>query len=314
MSELARLTLQLRRLDSLLFRSNQALQQEVEDVAMAVNVQGLEAMRRSLKGRFNVLAAKEWLDVCKYQFKPVNDLFIPINQMVDALGGFQHAVGVTADAIRQGRPKDRGNVSKTAATESALRFAYTEGGDGYGEFGVTMLVEHKRELIEPVEESVRTIFDIAESTDTDQIHAYSQRLGAAPIRALSEWSASHARAGLESSIQWVRDAEHTKSLNKTPVEWQALKKTIEMVSDSLTEEIKLRGILIAANIKTQAFVIEGPNKDLVSGKFAEGVVSRDRAAHVPRDYEFTLQKTTRRNYATDRVSTDYRLVSLDPVS
>ena len=310
MSELARITLQLRRLDSLLFRSNQALQQESGDAALAINVQGLEAMHRNLRRRFNALAATEWLDVCRYQFKPVNDLFIPINQVVDALGGFQYAVGVTADAIRQGRPKDRGHVSKTTATESALRFAYTEGGDGYGEFGVNMLVEHKRELLEPVEESVRTIFDIAESTDTEQIHAHSQRLGAASIRAMSEWSASHARAGLESSIQWIRDPQQTKSLNKTPVEWLALKKTIEMVSDSLTEEIVLMGTLIAANIKTQAFVIQTSSAEQISGKFADGVISRNRVAQIPKDYSFTLHKTTRRNYATDRVSTDYKLIAL----
>jgi hypothetical protein len=310
MSEIARLILQLRKLDSLLFRSNLALRQESGSASLAINVQGLEAMQRQLKRRFEALAAKEWLDVCNYRFRPGHALFVPIKQITDALGGFQTAVGITADAIVSGRPKDRGTISKAVADESALRFAFTEGGPEPGEFGFNLLVENRRELLEPVEESVSTIFEMAQATDSDVIHTHSQRLGPAPIRALSDWCHFHVKAGLESSVGWTRDSLQTKFIHKSPEQWRSLKETIELVSDSLTEEIRIRGVLIAANVRTRAFVIEAPN-ETIHGKFADDVISRTRAAQVPKDYHFTLQKTMRRNYAMDRITTEYKLTGLE---
>ena len=69
MSELARIALQLRKLDSLLFRSNRELQSSPDSETLALNIPGMEALRRQLKRRFEVIAGKRWLDVCDYRFQ-----------------------------------------------------------------------------------------------------------------------------------------------------------------------------------------------------------------------------------------------------
>jgi hypothetical protein len=40
-------------------------------------------------------------------------------------------------------------------------------------------------------------------------------------------------------------------------------------------------------------------------------VNIDHVAQIPKDYHFVLKKTIRRNYATDRASTEYILVKLE---
>ena len=72
------------------------------------------------------------------------------------------------------------------------------------------------------------------------------------------------------------------------------------------------GILIAANFKTRAFVVDSGG-DLVHGRFREGLLSRQKVAEIPKDYHFVLTRTIRRNLATDRISTDYVLVELTPL-
>ena len=82
------------------------------------------------------------------------------------------------------------------------------------------------------------------------------------------------------------------------------------MSDSLTETVEISGMRIAANYKTRAFVIQS-GEDYIHGRFRENVISRSNVAQIPKDYRFIIEKTMRRNYATDRASTEYVLVKLE---
>lgn len=310
MSELARIANQIRKLDSLIFRSNRELQVSPDHAALAMNIPGMDAMRQHLKNRFAILAGKSWMDVCKYHFHAADNLFLPVRQIIETLGGFQYAVGLTMDSLLHGRPKDKGRISATASEESILRLGYCEGGDANGDVGITLVVENRRDLMDSMNLTVDKVFSIAESTDTEQIHAFSEELGVAPIRAVADWCQQHVRADVGSELSWMRGNIVQRVIQKSPEQWRELKETIDMVSDKITEDIELEGTLIAANAKTRAFVLQS-GRDYISGRFMEGVLSKHRAAEIPKDYRFFLRKTVRRNYATDRVSTDYALTRLE---
>jgi hypothetical protein len=310
MSELARIANQLRKLDSLINRSSRELQSHPDHPQLAMNIASLENVRKQLHGRFDILAGRSWMDVCKYRFHPSDNLFLPVRQIVETLGGFQYAVGLTMDAILLGKPKDRGRVSPTAADDGALRLGYCEGGETYGDVGFTFVVEKRKDLMDSMAVTVENVFSIASSTDTEQIHSFSERLGPAPIRAVADWCQQHVRADMGSELAWVRDNKVERTIEKTAEQWKQLKETIDLVSDKLEEEIEIEGTLIAANAKTRAFVLEA-GREYISGRFVEGVLSKSKAAEVPKDYRFVLRKTVRKNYATDRANVQYSLLRLE---
>lgn len=313
MSELARIALQLRKLDSLLFRSNRELQAIPESETLALNIPGMEALRRQLKRRFEAIAAKRWLDVCDYRFHTGENEFLPVSQIVNAIGGFQHTVSLTMDAEMVGRPKDTARMTNQAKEESILRFGYCDGGDTCGDVGIVLVAENRRDLMDSMHHAVNTVLSLAESTDTDQIYNYSEKLGVAPIRALSEWCQNHARAEMGARLTLMRDSKTQRVLTKSSEDWKSLKDTISRVSDKETDKLEIEGILIAANVKTRAFIIQTGEGDL-HGRFRENVITRQNVAQIPKDYRFTLEKTVRHNYATNRASVDYLLVSLSPLS
>lgn len=313
MSELARIALQLRKLDSLIFRSNRELQVSPESEALALNIPGMEAMRHQLKRRFEVIAGKRWLDVCNYRFHTGENEFLPVRQIVDAIGGFQQTVSLTMDAEIIGRPKDSGHISKEAREESILRLGYCDGGDTCGDVGIMLITENRKDLLDSMNHAVNTVISIAESTDTDQIHDYSQKLGVAPIRALSEWCQNHVRADMGSKLTLVRDNRVQRVLAKSPEDWRSLKDTISLVSDSQTDDVEIEGILIAANVKTRAFIIQSGD-EYIHGRFRENVITPNNVAQIPKDYRFYLKKTVRQNYATNRASVEYAMVDLKPLS
>jgi hypothetical protein len=313
MSELARIALQLRKLDSLIFRSNRELQVSPESEALALNIPGMEALRHQLKRRFEVIAGKRWLDVCNYRFHTGENEFLPVRQIVDAIGGFQQTVSLTMDAQIVGKPKDSGHMSKEAKEESILRLGYCDGGDTWGDVGIMLIAENRKDLMDSMNLAVNTVISIAQSTDTDQIHDYSQKLGVAPIRALSEWCQNHVRAEMGSKLTLVRDNRIQRELTKSPDEWRSLKDTISLVSDSQTEDVEIDGILIAANVKTRAFIFQAGD-ETIHGRFRENVVTPNNVAQIPKDYRFFLKKTVRQNYATNRASVEYAMVDLKPLS
>jgi hypothetical protein len=310
MSELARIANQLLKLDSLIYRSNRELADHPESEALALNIPGMDALRQQLKRRFELLAGKQWMDVCNYRFHAEANDFLPVRQIVNAIGSFQHTIGLTMDAQMFGKPKENGRMSKEAVAESVLRLGYCDGGDSRGDVGITLVAENRRDLMDSMNLAVGTVLAIAESTDSEQVHDFSQRLGAGPIRAFSDWCHDHVRAGMGSKLTWMRDSKIQRVLAKSPDDWKSLKDTIDLVSDSLTETVEIDGILIAANYKTRAFVIQS-GEDYIHGRFRENVITRANVAQIPKDYRFILQKTMRRNYATDRASTEYVLVRLD---
>lgn len=312
MSELARIATQIRKLDSLIFRMNQTFQENADHPVLPHNIQGIEALRRQLKRRFAKLADRRWQDVCTYNLHAQGDEFITVRGLVAALGGFHNALSLTVDAVMQGRPKDRGHISNFAAEHAAMRLAYTDSGDESGDFRFAMIVERAKELFEPVNQSIDKLFSLAECDDTPQIHRYAQELGPAPIRALADWCHQHVRSDLDANLDWVTGGNVNRTLAKTASQWQELKEMIELVSDDLTEEVEVVGTLIAANIKTRGFVIQA-DKDYISGKFKEGVVSKSNTASIPKDYKFVLERTERRNYATESTSITYSLNALNPI-
>jgi len=313
MSEIARIANQLNKLDSLIFRATRELQKQPGHEALAINIPGMEAVRHQLKRRFETIAGRVWLDVCKYRFQAPEDSFLPVRQIVETLGGFQHAVGMTMDALIHGKPKNTGRLSRTAAEEAALRFGYSEGGETFGDVGITLVVENRRDLLDSVNDSVQTVFAIAQSTDADQISTFSDKLGVAPIRAMSEWCQQHVRAGFGSRLDWVRDSQIRSTIAKSADQWKELKTTIDEVSDKLTEEIEIEGTLIAANYKTRAFVLQSGREE-IHGRFRVGVLTEEKSAEIPVHYRFIIEKTVRRNYATDRVSTEYLITRLERLS
>lgn len=311
MSEIARIANQIKKLDSLIFRTSRTLQEHPDHAVLPLNIQGMEATKRQLKKRFQSLANRHWVDVCRYDLNARDDGFISLKGVVSTLSGFQSALGVTVDAVITGKPKSSARLSPEASAQSTMRLGYTEGGDRSGDFAFTMVVEKRKELFEPINESINTLLAITACEDTPHIHNFAEQLGPAPIRAVADWSNYHVKANMDSRLDWVRDSKIERTLNMSVDRWAELKDTIDLVSDEMTEDVEILGTLIAANIKTRAFVIQTED-ETIAGKFEDGVINRTNSASIPKDYKFHLKRTERKNYATERATVKYTMIALSP--
>lgn len=309
MSELSRITTHLWRLDSLLVRANREQQRHPGHAKLAATTQGLEATRLALTTRFEVLASKEWVDVCNYRLRSA-DGFLPLAGITGTLSSFQNALSQTMDSIMRGVPRSTQHLSRVAEEESALRFGYTQIGDTSGDLDLVLLSENRRDLMDQIGCTADKVFAVAGCRDTEKMHEYSQTLGSAPIRAISEWSNSHIISQTGADVSWIRDNQPRVSIRKSLDDWKELKEIIGLVSDVKTEEIEVEGVLVAANVKTHAFAIECGD-EVFSGKFVDGLISSNRAASLPWRYRFVLRKTMTENYATNRIHTRYQMTNLE---
>ncbi|MBN8458337.1 MAG: hypothetical protein J0M04_10935 [Verrucomicrobia bacterium] len=81
---------------------------------------------------------------------------------VNAIGSFQHTIGLTMDAQMFGKPKDTGRMSKEAVAESVLRLGYCDGGDSRGDVGITLVAENRRDLMDSMNQNVISRSNVAQ--------------------------------------------------------------------------------------------------------------------------------------------------------
>lgn len=277
--------------------------------SLRANIKSLQKLQRNYEAEFLVAADERGEDVCSYRLFGLGNPTIAA--MSKALGGFQSMFSVVYDAIKHG-PKNRAKMSMDVAQATTFSFGYTFPGS----VGIVFTLPNERLLPgfqTDLDKTFGRISDIARAERQDQIAALAKELGAPPIRATYRWAKDHAENGLGANIEWRRDKEVRQAITVQQPELARLKSTIESVSAESSEDLAVRGVLVAANTIRRTFHIVVPAFDLdIRGRYTDAI-SEAHTVTLPRLYTAMVKKTAKLQYSTGKEEIQYFLEKLEPI-
>ena len=283
--------------------------QSPDSASLSLSIASLEQRLHDLEGSFLSEADQLGEEVCSYRVFGEDGQPKAIS-LAQAIESFQTMVSTTYAAVKSGTPRKGARVGETDLQESEFRFAYAYPGS----VGFVFTLPNKRLLMgqSSLDEAMGQIAKIAKADGPAAISKFVARLGPAPIRAVHRWSKSHTDAGLGASIDWQRDQEVLESVFLDVPEMDRLCETIEATSESMSEKVRLHGVLVGLHSENGTFDLILDNMSHVRGKLGMDV-SEARPAKVPARYVTVLTKTTRTRLATDSDDVTWVLDSLEPV-
>jgi len=291
-------------------RIEPSLTQAPNRPSLLLTLQSLRKRQEELEADFLDAADQLGEDVCSYRLLPPESARPAISAFATALVDFQHLFSVMYDAIKNG-PKERATFGAEVTKETSFGFGYTFAGS----VGVVFTLPNERLLADIpslFDMAIDRIFKISKISEPSQIAPLAKEIGRPPIKAIYTWAKDHAQNGLGANIEWRRMKEVRNSLLIQQPELDKLHKTIALSSEEKVEELTVRGLLEAADIRSHRFKIRTEEGGEIQGWF-ENAISEGHEATIPKRYAASLTKTTHLIYATDEESSSYFLARLEPI-
>ncbi|MCS1410952.1 MAG: hypothetical protein M2R45_04147 [Verrucomicrobia subdivision 3 bacterium] len=283
--------------------------QDAEDLAL--NLASLQKRRNYLKRDLEQATARQQVDICRFRlFSDNNSAEFPASGLTAALGGFQSLLTSVLDAIKNG-PKQRLRPDASIVAESRLNFGYTFAGS----LGIVLTISNERLLLgfkSHLDRAVDSVFEMAESRDSEHIAGFSKQLGGASVRCLSKWVDSLSEWELGTDIEWCRDRESRRRLVLQTPDVAALKQAIAKTSDKEEKTLECEGTLVGCDVDTKKFHMQIPDSDDLLGDISE-TIGKEHTLELPKKYRAKFRRTITTHFATEAEQIRYLLLSLDPL-
>jgi len=271
----------------------------------------LERRRIKLETDYMEAAAHRHLEVCRYK------LFIGNNSgrqpkaksFANALIGLQNVFSLVYDSLLKGQPKQKGQLSAEAYTDTSFDFAFST----HQSLGVVLTLP--AEAMVPlfgqttIDEAMETVFKLLAARDPEDIAIYAKQLGLAPIRNLYKWVSDQAAAGVSAELQWKDRAANFEATIESS-EFEHLKAIIEASSAEDVREIELAGTLVGIDTTSRSFHMTFDGIGEVKGKI-DDAIGKSESVEVPHFYNARIRITTVISYALEKETKTYLLLSLD---
>jgi hypothetical protein len=160
-----------------------------------------------------------------------------------------------------------------------------------------------------LDDTIATLFSVAQAPTHEDIRAIGQRLGPAPLRAIFSWAKAHAEDGLGADIVWRHGTEVTARLFLEHKELERLRAAIAATSEESAETIETAGLLTGAVMRTRRFTFEPDGGDEVTGTFTQAI-NEAHTVTLPTRYRVRLEKLTKIQYSSEQEQTTWHLLSL----
>lgn len=290
-------------------RTERAIINYPDTASLRINLQSLQERQKALEDAFSIISSKERLDICTYRLFTEQDQQIAVKSLSKTLLDFQNLFSVVYDAIKHDRPKERGYVGSESINATTFNFAYTVPGS----VGVVLTMPNERLLSGDtlLDQTMKTVFEMANVATSEEVRVFADMLGVAPIWKMYEWAVDQSNAGLGSEIQWSRENKVKARLFKQKPEFEALGNTIQSTSKESEEIVNVIGQLKGADVTNHTFHLEFGKKH-IKGKMSESIGIRD-TVELPKPYKATIKIITTVNYATGKVYEEHFLLSLASV-
>ena len=305
MSDYAYVANHARRVFSAVSRMERNLFENPDSWADEMNLQSMQKLAQQAKEQLDLLAAEKHIDVCDYRIVPVHREHYALSKIPQSFFNYQQLFSQLYDSFKNGK-KDKAVIGRQAALESELGFAYSYSGS----LGVVLLANSERDFFDGnLDESIEALYQIMEISDSDTVRDIASARGRAVVKRIHDWSLSNYEGGFSADIKWKRS--DGKLLGQV-IDHEQLGQISELITDAAdekTDEIIVRGILVAVSLPAKSFHLTVPEGETYKGHFDDDF-SYPSEMTVGRLYEAKIKVSDIYYYSTDLHKTTDTLLSL----
>ena len=280
-----------------------------ERKALVLALRSHEQHNSRLEQEFSKITNMSFIDVCRYRLFTEDETNPKLPSLASALQLFQSLYSLVFDAIETKKPKMKASISATSLEKSTFNYGYSFAGS----LDFTLTLPNERLLIgdSDLDEAINTTFDLLRSRSSDQIRAFSNRLGPAVINIAYKWAESLGNSGIGADIEWCRGDEIRSNLFIQVSELRDLQQAIVETSDDFVEKTTIKGRFVGSDIRSdgnRSFHLTTDENGIIGD--IRGLMN-DAAIIIPLPMDCTaeIRVTTRINYATDTEEKEYYLLS-----
>lgn len=283
-----------------------ALNPDSPSVVLSLN--SLRKREQNLEEQFAELADRLGVDVCSYRMFPEKGGQLKAKALANALSDFQTLFTQVYNAVKHGLRERVGRVTADVLAETSFDYGYSF----TGSVGFVLTLPNKRLLLgeTDLDAAMRIITELVKAESPEQIAAFKDTLGLAPIRSMYRWAEDHALAGLGADIQWRRQQESRVSLFVQSPQLEVLRRTIARTSEMVENEYEVEGLLVGIDTKYRSFHMEVQGMADIKGKIL-GEIDPDHTVKLPAFYKARIRTETIIHYSTEKEEVSYYLVSLE---
>lgn len=308
MAELLEIISQIEDTEAAIAKTEQALAGFPHEIGLRFTLASLEKRQDQLAQEFNRLAAARGLDVCSYRLFDRTSSRPTLRVFANALHDFQELFTNVYDALAKG-PKERLRVGVESLSKTSFGFGYSF----TGSLGVILTLPNEQLLIPtPLDETMRTVFELCRAERPQDIEELVKKLGPAPIRSAYEWAQHHVEAGVGAEIEWRRAEQVRATAVFQAPELARLQAVIEATSDVHDDVFTWVGVLLGGDVKTGQFHMSFEGENEIRGKMSRDLSPDDRLVLRER-YRVTIRKTTVTMLATGKVDESHELIAIEPL-
>lgn len=307
MSELLDVIDNLRRTGAAISVHEKAIQEHPQYPSLVSSLRSLRKQQQLLETEFARLTNEGFIDVCSYRIFSQRESEQPtLRALASALLTFQTLFTVTYDAVKNG-PKERSRTGIEVDAATAFNFGYSFSGS----VGFVLTLTTERLLFGETDydKAMFNLFAMAQSQTSQDVSNWAKQLGAAPVKKMYEWAATHSESGVGADIDWKRETQVLSHLFVDSERLEQLRQVIARTGEENVEEVTLPGELLGIDVKSKSFRMKFAGNNEVTGKMS---VLINTEYTVPKRYTARLRKTTRINYAKAEDDVEYLLISLQP--
>jgi hypothetical protein len=286
-----------------------AIAADPNSFALRVTARSLLSKQGELESIFYELADQIGVDVCSYRLF-YNNIRPTIYSMTKALGDFQRLFSVVYDSIKNG-PKRKAKIGSDILGETSLGFGYAFSGS----LGIVLTINNERLLLGEtvIDKTVDTIFNMANSNSSEDMHKFVIQHGPPTLNALYQWANDHANSNIGARIEWRKGVEVKADFMVEVKHFEKLREVLIETTEEETIEFSLSGELVGADVSNRTFHIRGDDGYDIKGGFIDAI-NTEHTVELPKRYRFNLRKMTKRVYATDEEKTLFFLIRVENIN
>ncbi len=313
MADLLEIAEKLQDTQAAIARLEGSLAQNPDEQSLILGLNSLRQRFQNLEEQFAEAASKHEVDVCSYRLFTEGQDRPTLRPLTAALSDFQAWFTQTYNAIKKG-PRERDRVTADVLSETAFGFAYSF----TGSVGFVLTLPNEKLLIGEtyLDRTMMTLTEMVKAESPDQIVAFKNELGLAPIRTMYKWAADHVSSGLGAEIQWRREQTVRSSLLVQHPQLENLTRAIARTSERVINEYEIEGQLVGIDSKYKTFHLEVQSIPDIKGKTLFEI-DPDHPIIFPAYYRARIRTETVIHYSTEKEEVSYFLLSLegrDPLS
>jgi len=294
-------------------RIGQMLQASPGSQGLLMNLSTLGRTQKNLKKEFREAAKRYGVEICTYRLIPEGTERHSITGIGKAFVNFQTLFSIVYEAVKVDKPRKSQHSGDEVSSETLLDYAYSFPGS----VGVAFTVPTQASLYgNYFDQTIDALFAMARSQNSQDLKAFSRKLGVGPVRAMYRWACDLYRSGFGIDIHWKGSLAHNSRLYVQKGELQSLAESILATSEENHTMLTVEGILQGADVPARNFHFQykdqkNRRKD-IRGKFIDAIKA-DHPVTIPAKYKATIRRTTITNYSLEEDEVKDTLIKLEEI-